>query len=628
MLAAGAQGVPGHSAVPSRQGEIAVLRWLDVAAEMAVVIALLVELGLVIANVADRLFFAHSFLWTDEAARLALSILAFVGGAVAYRRRDHAFVRVVLSRLPRRGERACLALADVVVLFISAITFATSIEFIASSWDELTPILQLPAALIAMPLPIGLVLLMIYSAVNLKRDHGRMAIGVGLGFALVIGIAALTRDIWLPLLGDDAAIIAALSLFFVAILAGVPVGFVLLLATATYLWGTGAASLVVLPQTMVNGTGNFILLAVPFFILAGLVMERGGISVRLVQFIHALVGHVRGGLLQVTVGSMYLVSGLSGSKPADVAAVGTVMRDELTERHGAAEGAAVLAASAVMGETVPPSIAMLIVGSITNVSLGAMFIGGIIPAAVMALCLMVMIYVRAGSAPRLPRADVRTITRAGIGAILPLLMPGLLMAGILFGVATPTEIAALAVVYGILLSALIYREMTLQSFMRIVIDTAALTGVLLFIFAAASGFSWTLTVALLPQRLVALLQSVGDSSMIFMVCSIVLLILVGVLLEGLPSLNVLAPLLLPIAGKLGLSELHYALVLIIAMGIGGFMPFAGVGFYVCCAVMRCNIETASRAMLPYLVVLIGGLLIVAFFPWLTLFLPHYFGFRG
>lgn len=628
ILAAGAQGVPGHSAAPSRQGEIAALRWLDRAAELAVVVALLVELGLVIANVADRLFFAHSFLWTDEAARLALSILAFIGGAVAYRRRDHAFVRVVLSRLPKRGERGCLALADVVVLFVSAITFATSIDFIVSSWDELTPILQLPAALIALPLPIGLVLIMIYSAVNLKRDHGRMAVGVGLGFALMIGVAALTRDIWLPLLGDDAAIIAALSLFFIAILAGVPVGFVLLLATATYLWGTGAASLVVLPQTMVNGTGNFILLAVPFFILAGLVMERGGISVRLVQFIHALVGHVRGGLLQVTVGSMYLVSGLSGSKPADVAAVGTVMRDELTERHGSAEGAAVLAASAVMGETVPPSIAMLIVGSITNVSLGAMFIGGIIPAAVMALCLMVMIYVRAGSASRLPRADMRTITRAGIGAILPLLMPGLLMAGILFGIATPTEIAALAVVYGILLSALVYREMTLQSFMRIVIDTAALTGVLLFIFAAASSFSWTLTVALLPQRLVALLQSVGDSSMIFMVCSIVLLILVGVLLEGLPSLNVLAPLLLPIAGKLGLSELHYALVLIIAMGIGGFMPFAGVGFYVCCAVMRCNIETASRAMLPYLVVLIGGLLIVAFFPWLTLFLPHYFGFRG
>jgi tripartite ATP-independent transporter DctM subunit len=306
------------------------------------------------------------------------------------------------------------------------------------------------------------------------------------------------------------------------------------------------------------------------------------------------------------------------------------MRDELSERHGAAEGAAVLAASAVMGETVPPSIAMLIVGSITNVSLGAMFIGGLVPAAVMALCLMMLIYVRAraSGAPRLPVARPNVIARAGLGAILPLLMPGTLLAGILLGVATPTEIAAIAVVYGILLSSVVYREMTLRGFMRIVLDTTALTGVLLFIFAAASSFSWTLTVAYLPQRLVVLLQSVGDSAAIFMVCSIILLILVGVLLEGLPSLNVLAPLLIPIAGKLGLSELHYALVLIIAMGIGGFMPFAGVGFYVCCAVMRCDIETASRAMLPYLVMLIAGLLVVAFVPWFTLFLPHYFGFRG
>lgn len=618
-----------HVAAPVRP-EGMPLRLIDLAAESLIVAALLGELVLVLANVLARVYFHRSFLWTDEIARLALSILAFIGGAVAYRRRDHAFVRVILSRLPVRGERGCLALADVVVLFVAGITGFVSIEFLTSSWGELTPIFQMPAALIALPLPIGMALLMLYAAVNLRRDHGAMALGVGAVFAATITVAALTRDIWLPLLGDDAAIIAALSLFFFAILAGVPVGFVLLLSTATYLWGTGTAPLVVLPQTMVNGTGNFILLAVPFFILAGLVMERGGISIRLVRFIYALVGHMRGGLLQVTVASMYVVSGLSGSKPADVAAVGTVMRDELGERHGAAEGAAVLAASAVMGETVPPSIAMLIVGSITNVSVGAMFIGGLIPAAVMALCLMALIYLRAraSGAPRTPRAGAGVIARAGLGAILPLLMPGTLLAGILLGVATPTEIAAIAVVYGIVLSSVVYREMDLRGFIRIALDTAALTGVLLFIFAAASSFSWTLTVAYLPQRLVVLLQSVGDSQTIFMVCSIVLLILVGVLLEGLPSLNVLAPLLIPIAGKLGLSELHYALVLIISMGIGGFMPFAGVGFYVCCAVMRCNIETASRAMLPYLIVLLAGLLIVAFVPWFTLFLPHYFGFRG
>ena len=607
-----------------------IVRAIDATAEAVVVIALFGELVLVLTNVIARGWFHHSFLWTDELARFALSVLAFIGGAVAFRRNDHAFVRVVLDRLPSGGSRCLLALADVVVLFVSGLTGYASLEFLASSWDELTPILQWPAALIGAPLPVGMALLALHALLNLRRHHGTMALWVGAVFLGTIAVAAVTRDTWLPLLGDDAAIMVALALFFAAILVGVPVGFVLLLSTATYLWGTGTASLVVLPQTMVNGTGNFILLAVPFFILTGLVMERGGISIRLVRFIHLLVGHMRGGLLQVTVASMYAVSGLSGSKPADVAAVGTVMRDQLRERHGAPEGAAVLAASAVMGETVPPSIAMLIVGSITSVSVGAMFIGGLIPAAVMAICLMVMIYVRARAAgsPRMPRAPLRDIARGGLAAILPLLMPTSLMAGILLGVATPTEIAALAVVYGVVLSALVYREMTVRKFLRIVADTAALTGVLLFIFAAASAFSWTLTVAYLPQRLVALLQSVGGSTGIFMVCSIVLLIVVGVLLEGLPSLNVLAPLLIPIAGKLGISELHYALVLIIAMGIGGFMPFAGVGFYVCCAVMRCDIEAASRAMLPYLIVLLVGLLIVAFVPWFTTFLPHYFGFRG
>jgi tripartite ATP-independent transporter DctM subunit len=220
------------------------------------------------------------------------------------------------------------------------------------------------------------------------------------------------------------------------------------------------------------------------------------------------------------------------------------------------------------------------------------------------------------------------VARAGLNAILPLLMPGMLLAGILLGLATPTEIAALAVVYGVILAMFVYREMTVAGFLRAVQDTAALTGVLLFIFTAASAFSWVLTIAYLPQRLVDLLASGHANATIFMIGSIALLIFVGVLLEGLPSLNVLAPLLLPIAVKLGFSGLHFAIVLIIAMGVGGFMPLAGVGFYVCCAVMRCEIEPASRAMLPYLAVVLAGLLIVAFVPWIALALPNYFGFHG
>jgi tripartite ATP-independent transporter DctM subunit len=604
------------------------VRAIEMTAEAIVVLALLAEIALVLANVVARVYFRTSFLWSDEAARLSLSILAFIGGAVAYRRSDHAFVRLVLDRLHPKAEHACLVLSDIIVLFVVGLTGVASAQFIASSWGELTPVLQLPAGLIALPLPVGMALIALHALENLFHKDRRTALRVCVAFVAVLALAAATRDVWLPYLGGDAAIITALVLFFVAIFAGVPVGFVLLLATATYLWATDGP-FVVLPQNMVNGTGNFILLAIPFFILAGLIMERGGISLRLVRFIQSLVGHWRGGLLQVTVASMYVVSGLSGSKPADVAAVGTVMRDKLRERHGADEGAAVLAASAIMGETVPPSIAMLIVGSITSVSVGAMFIGGVIPAAVMAICLMVLIYMRArhaGIAPE-PRAPLRVMARAGLGAILPLLMPAMLLGGILFGIATPTEVAAFAVLYGLALSMLLYREMDFGEFLRTVLDTAALTGMLLFIFAAAVGFQWTMTIAYLPQRLVDLLHTFGGSTFIFMLGSIVLLIVVGVLLEGLPSLNVVAPLLIPIAGKLGLSQLHYALVLIIAMGIGGFMPLAGVGFYVCCAIMRCDIEKASRAMLPYLIVVLVGLLVVAFVPWFALALPRYFGFH-
>jgi len=628
-MADGAVGIVDVPAGESVHGApSAAMRMVDGFAEGLVVIALAGELALVLANVVARVFFHTSFLWTDEVARLALSVLAFVGGAVAYRRRDHAFVRILLDVAPAPAERTCLALADIIVLFVVGLTGIASAEFIASSWGERTPILQLPAALIALPLPLGMALFALHALDNLVRRHLRLACAVGVIFVAVLTAAALTRDAWLPWLGDNGPITVALVLFFVAIFAGVPVGFVLMLATAAYLWATDAA-FVVLPQTMVNGTGNFILLAIPFFILAGLIMERGGISARLVRFIQSLVGHWQGGLLQVTVASMYVVSGLSGSKPADVAAVGTIMRDQLRERHGAAEGAAVLAASAIMGETVPPSIAMLILGSISSVSLAGMFIGGLIPAAVMALCLMALIYVRARLAgtPRVPRAPWRTVGEAGLRAVLPLLMPVILIGGILFGVATPTEVASFAVIYGVALAMLVYREMSVATLMRVITDTAALTGVLLFIFAAASAFSWTLTVAYLPQRLVELLGGVGNSTVIFMLGSILLLIVVGVLLEGLPSLNVVAPLLIPIAGKLGISELHYSLVLIIAMGIGGFMPLAGVGFYVCCAIMRCDIERASRAALPYLIMILVGLLFVAFVPWFSLALPRYFGFR-
>jgi tripartite ATP-independent transporter DctM subunit len=609
----------------------ALLRGVDFAAKAVLAIALLGELAAIFLNVIARTFFATAFLWTDEVAKLALSTLAFIGGAVAFAHGQHSYVRFILNRLGERPERICLVICDFLVLLIAAVTALASIPLLQSRWAELTPILQIPASWIVAPLSVSMLLLASYSVNRLLTADRTTALIAGAILVLVLLVGFALRSIWLPRISGDAAIFTALVLLFAGIFGGLPVGFALILSTMLYLWISGTVPMVALPQNMVDGTGNFVLLALPFFVFAGLIMERGGISLRLVRFVHALVGHLRGGLLHVMVLSMYLVSGLSGSKTADVAAVGSVMRDMLRrEKYSLSEGAAVLAASAAMGETVPPSIGILVLGSITTLSMAALFIGGIIPAAVIAVCLMALIYLRAGRAAPSPhpRAPLRVMAANGVAAILPLMMPVILFAGILFGVATPTEVSSFAVVYGLILAILIYRELNWRVFVQTVIDSALLAGMVLFILAAASGFSWVLTVAQLPQRLVSGLHSINDNTALFLAGSIALLIVIGSLLEGLPALIILAPLLLPIAGQIGISELHYGIVLLIAMGVGAFLPPAGVGFYVACAIVRTDIESATRAMVPYLYVLLIGLAIVAFVPWFTVFLPNVFGFGG
>ncbi len=612
-------------------GHGAVLRGVDFAAKAVLAVALIGELAAIFANVIARSVFDTAFLWTDEVAKLALSTLAFIGGAVAFAHGHHSFIRFLLNALRPGTERICLVVSDLLVLLIASVTGFASISLLESRWVELTPILQIPASWIVAPLSVSMLLLIVYTVERLWRADRAIVLAAGSVLVVSLIVAFATRTAWLPWFAGDGAIFTALALLFVAIFGGLPVGFALILSTMVYLWTSDTVPMVALPQNMVDGTGNFVLLALPFFVFAGLIMERGGISLRLVRFVQALIGHLRGGLLHVMVLSMYLVSGLSGSKTADVAAVGSVMRDMLKrEGYDMSEGAAVLAASAAMGETVPPCIAMLVLGSITTLSMAALFIGGLVPAAVIAVCLMVLIYIRskrtAGQTTR--RAPLRAMATSGVAAILPLLMPVILFAGILFGIATPTEVSSFAVVYGLILAIVVYRELNWQAFVLTVIDSALLAGMVLFILAAASGFSWALTVAQLPQRLVDTLHSVNNNTALFLAGSIALLIVVGSLLEGLPALIILAPLLLPIAGQIGISELHYGIVLLIAMGIGAFLPPAGVGFYVACAIVRTDIESASRAMVPYLIVLLIGLCIVAFVPWFTVSLPNAFGFGG
>jgi tripartite ATP-independent transporter DctM subunit len=614
---------------PANASDGIFIRSVDALTEFIVVVSLIGQVALVLLHVGARVFFDASFLWTEEVSHISLSVLAFVGGALAYRRGYHSAVAIFLNMFPAWLRKNCLVTADLLVFMLSLCLLALSGVLIQQDWIRETPFLEIPFAVFAIPFSVSMVLFPIFAVTRLKGANvASLMFAVAVLAAMVVLGAATQYDL-VFLFSSKHALLICLSTLFILVFLGLPIAFALTASSFIYFWLTNSVPMVAIPQRMVGNIGGFILLSIPFFIFAGLIMERGGLSLRLVEFGQALVGHIRGGLHQVVVVSMYLCSGLSGSDSADVAAVGTVMRNmPESKQYPHEEGAAVLAASAVMGSTVPPSIAMLVLGSITQISIAGLFIGGVLPAAAIAICLMLLIYWKARRAdlPRLERASSARMLHATRGAVLPMTMPIILFGGILTGVATPTEVSSFAVIYGILIAMGVYRFMNWRGLVRATIDSALLSGLILYILAAASIFSWALTIGYLPQRLVELIQSMGgESSTIFMLGSIALLIVTGSLLEGLPALNILAPMLVPIATKFGIDQLHYGMVLLISMGVGIFAPPAGVGFYVACGIMRTKIESTARAMIPYLIVIIIGLLIVAFVPWITLSLPRAFG---
>lgn len=602
---------------------------LDKAGRIVLVLALLGELCVVLFDVSIRMLFTQSLLWTEEASKLCLTTLAFLGGALAYRARHHTAIKFVTNILSPDSRQTVAAGVDAFILCASAIVIFVSLELYEIAGMSTTPILQINASWIVLPFIVGMTLVALFAAERLVFDHSTRAAMIAVPLVVIVSLAVAyigSVPAWRP--GNGTMLTIMLILFFIAVMFGLPVSFSMLLGTILFLQVTDAAPLIAAAQNTVDGTGHFILLTLPFFIWAGLIMEKGGISLRLVRFASALVGHLRGGLLQVVVVTVYLVSGISGSKAADVVAVGSVLRRELRKQgYPPEEGAAVLSSAGAMSETIPPCIAMLVLGSVTPISIGTLFIAGLLPAAVIAVFLMIMIYILAWKrgTPRAPRASAGEFVGAMGGAILPLIMPVIMIVGIKFGIATPTEVSAIAVLYGIVLAGLIYRSIGVKSFFDIAIECGLLAGMVLFIIAAAGSFAWTLTAANLPSGLLSVMHVVGDSRVAFLIGSMVLLIIVGSLLEGLPALIILAPLLMPIANSLGIDSIHYAMVILLAMGIGIFIPPIGICFYISCAVSEAEVEATSKAMLPYLAVLILGVLAVAFVPWFTHAIPNLVG---
>lgn len=598
-------------------------RWL--AAIDAAVLALLnamlaVEVLLIFANTMARtLFNSSALMGVDETSTLFLVTIAFLGGAVAYSHGQFIAITMLVDRLEPGRRELARATAECVVILIAALLGIHSVPLLLANLEEKSILLGIGYAWVTLPITLGCALFVAHALNSLLRRSPRAVIGgiviiavaVATLLAAKAGIAANPRVLY--------TLLAAL--FFAMIAGGVPVGFVLAAVGIVCVQAVGSAEMTAVVMNAQRGSGGFIFLALPFFILAGFIMDRADVGGRIVDFVSSLIGHLRGGLLQVMVVGVYLSSCISGSKAADMAAIGIPMNRKLDD-HGYEphERAALLAASAAMAESVPPSIALILLGSATSISTGALFVAGLLPAATVAVCLMLLIRFRASSAGWLPaaRAPRSAVVRAGRRAVLPLMMPVILIGGIVGGVGTPTEVSTFAVLYGLALG-LLYKRIDARGFWSVLTSASLLNGMIFFTVSAATIFSWALTLEGVTVAIASFVAGLGPVAFLPMV--IVITVIMGALLESFVTIVILAPLLLPVAIQLGINPLQYGIIMTESFGIGSILPPIGIALYVACAICGAKVERASVPLLRYLIVMLIGLLLVAAVPWITTVLP-------
>jgi tripartite ATP-independent transporter DctM subunit len=424
-------------------------------------------------------------------------------------------------------------------------------------------------------------------------------------------------------------VIALTAVSFVALLVlGVPVAYTVGMAALIGLWWNGAYPLTIIVQQVFLSVDSFVLLAIPLFILAGALMETGGIAVRLVSFAQALIGWIRGGLAMAVVIAEYIFSGISGSTIADVSAIGATMIPPMTRAgYRAEEAVSVVAAASAMGILVPPCILMIVIGSIANVSVAALFIGGFIPAIVLAVAIMVYIYVqarRSGMAPA-RRASLGDLGRSFLDALIPLGLPVIIFGGILGGIVTPTEAAAVAVFYAAIVGLFVYREIRWSELPEILIQSAVVTAAVCFLLGTAAVVAWILAVQQVPLALLQAMTAMSAGPTAFLIFTALLFIILGAVLEGLPAVVILLPTFLPVVKQFNIDLVHYSIVVVAATGIGLFLPPIGVGLFIACGIANVTVDRVVRPMLPYVLFLCLGLLLVILFPWFTLVLPRLFG---
>jgi len=616
------QAAAGEAMSPRRRSLAGSLEsFLGMLVEIPVALLVVAEIVILFAGVVARYGLHRPLIWSDELASILFLWLAMLGAAVAFRRSEHMrMTAIVASSKPAMRAyldvvATCAALAFLLLIAWPAYEYAYEESFIT------TPALQIPNVWRAAALPVGIGLMALFALLRLARSGDiRVVLRAVLSVGLLIAAFWLAQP-WLRPLGNINLIIFFVGVAGFCVFTGVPIAFGFGLAIFGYLALTTRTPLMVLVGRMDEGMSHLILLSVPLFVFLGLLIEMTGMARAMVAFLASLLGHVRGGLHYVLVGAMYLVSGISGSKAADMAAVAPVLFPEMKAR-GARPGdlVALLAATGAQTETIPPSLVLITIGSVTGVSISALFTGGLLPGVVLAITLSALVWwrYRSEDLSHVKRAEGGEIIRSFVVALPALALPFVIRAAVVEGVATATEVSTIGIVYGFVIGLLVYRRFDWRRLLPMLVDTACLSGAILLIIGTATGMAWGLTQSGFSRALAGAMTGLPGGSATFIAVSIVAFTVLGSVLEGIPAIVLFGPLLFPIARAVGVHEVHYAMIIILAMGIGLFAPPFGVGYYAACAIGRVDPAEGIRPIWGYLLALLLGLIVVAIFPWISI----------
>ncbi|KOF54381.1 MULTISPECIES: TRAP transporter large permease subunit [unclassified Achromobacter] len=603
------------------QGVIAALDqalgWL---VEVPAAILVVAEIVILFAGVVARYALHTPLVWSDELASLLFLWLAMLGAVVALRRGEHMRMAALVNRAGPAARAVLEMVAIAAALAFLLMVLAPGYDYALEEQYVTTAALEIPNIWRAAALPVGTALMMAVALLRLLAQAQWRVTGAALLLvAAVVGVMALLQPAFAPL-GNANLLVFFVGIVAASVFAGVPIAFAFGLATFGYLALTTDVPLMVVVGRMDEGMSHLILLAVPLFVFLGLLIEMTGMATRMVAFLASLLGHVRGGLSYVLIGAMYVVSGISGAKAADMAAVAPVLFPEMRKR-GARDGelVALLSATGAQTETVPPSLVLITIGSVTGVSITALFTGGLLPAVVLGamLCMVVWWRHRRHDPGRVRKATGREIGRSFVVALPALALPFVIRAAVVEGVATATEVSTIGIVYAALVGLLVYRCFDARRLMPMLVDTACLSGAILLIIGTATAMAWALTQSGFSSQLAQFMGGLPGGAYTFMAVSIVAFIVLGSVLEGIPAIVLFGPLLFPIAHQMGIHEVHYAMVVILAMGIGLFAPPFGVGYYAACAIGKVSPDAGIRPIIGYMCSIAAGTVIVAAIPWIS-----------